>query len=126
MRVLLFKPAFAVPTPWAYARLAAGAPRGYVRPERAEALLAAWVQKPGAPAWDLHLNSFEGPVFAKFGALPILAGRLRERFGIEARMTGSGSACFALVNENVDAAAVAAAVREAWGASAFFVETRVA
>ena len=67
-----------------------------------------------------------GPVFAKFGALPIVLERLRDRFGIEARMSGSGSACFALLNENADAGPVVAAVREAWGASAFVVETRVA
>lgn len=126
MKVLVFKPGFAVPTPWAYATLAAGAPRGYVQPARAEALLESWMQNAGAPAWDLYFNSFDRPVFAKFGALPIVLDRLRERFGIEARMSGSGSACFALINENVDAAPVVAAVREAWGASAFVVETRVA
>ncbi len=126
MRALVFKPGFAVPTPWAYARLAAGAPRSYVAPERAESLLGSWIQTAGAPPWDLYFNSFERPVFAKFGALPIVLDRLRDRFGIEARMTGSGSACFALLNENTDAGPVTAAVREAWGASAFVVETRVA
>lgn len=126
MRALVFKPGFEVPTPWAYARLAAGAPRGYVAPERAELMLGSWIQAAGAPPWDLYYNSFERPVFAKFGALPIVLDRLRDRFGIEARMTGSGSACFALLNESTDAGPVTAALREAWGASAFVVETRVA
>jgi 4-diphosphocytidyl-2-C-methyl-D-erythritol kinase len=126
MRVLVFKPGFAVATPWAYARLAEGAPRAYTGPERAESLLESWILRSGAPPWDLYFNSFERPVFAKFGALPIVLERLRDRFGIEARMSGSGSACFALLNENADAGPVVAAVREAWGPSAFVVETRVA
>jgi 4-diphosphocytidyl-2-C-methyl-D-erythritol kinase len=126
MRVLIFKPGFSVSTPWAYARLAEGAPRSYTGPERAEALLESWILKSGAPPWDLYFNSFERPVFAKFGALPIVLERLRDRFGIEARMSGSGSACFALLNENADAGPAVAAIREAWGASAFVAETRVA
>jgi 4-diphosphocytidyl-2-C-methyl-D-erythritol kinase len=41
-------------------------------------------------------------------------------------MSGSGSACFALVNESAGVGPVEAAIREAWGPSAFLVETRVA
>lgn len=125
-RVLVFKPGFAISTPWAYARLAEGGARAYVPPQRADAQLGSWIQNQGAPAKDLYFNSFERPVFAKFGALPIVLERLRDRFGIEARMSGSGSACFALINESGDAAPVVAAIREAWGASAFVVETRIA
>jgi 4-diphosphocytidyl-2C-methyl-D-erythritol kinase len=48
------------------------------------------------------------------------------QFGIHGRMSGSGSACYALVHEDFGAAPVEATVREAWGPSAFFAETRVA
>jgi 4-diphosphocytidyl-2-C-methyl-D-erythritol kinase len=41
-------------------------------------------------------------------------------------MSGSGSACFALLNENAERGPVEAAIREAWGPSAFVVETRIA
>jgi 4-diphosphocytidyl-2-C-methyl-D-erythritol kinase len=126
MRVLVFKPAFAIPTPWAYGRLAAEAPRGYVQPARAESMLASWIAKAGAPADELLFNSMERAAFAKFPALPVLLERLRGQFGISARMSGSGSACFALVHEDVGVAPVEAAIREAWGPSAFVVETRVA
>jgi 4-diphosphocytidyl-2-C-methyl-D-erythritol kinase len=126
MRVLVFKPAFAIPTPWAYGCLAAEAPRGYVQQGRAEAMLAAWIEKPGAPVDGLLFNSMERAAFAKFAALPVFLDRLRGQFGITARMSGSGSACFAFLHENMAAAPVEAAIREAWGASAFVVETRVA
>jgi 4-diphosphocytidyl-2-C-methyl-D-erythritol kinase len=126
MRVLVFKPGFAIPTPWAYARLAAEAPRGYVQPARAEAMLASWAAKPGAPVDGLLFNSMEKAAFAKFPALPVFLDRLRDQFGVSARMSGSGSACFALLHEDVGAAPIEAAIREAWGPSAFVVETRVA
>jgi 4-diphosphocytidyl-2-C-methyl-D-erythritol kinase len=126
MRVLVFKPGFAISTPWAYARLAADAPRGYLAPARAESMLASWIGKPGAPAEDLYFNSLERPAFAKFPAFAILLERIRTQFGIAARMSGSGSACFALLHEAVDAAPVVAVIREAWGPTAFVVETRVA
>jgi 4-diphosphocytidyl-2-C-methyl-D-erythritol kinase len=126
MRVLLFKPAFAIATAWAYGRIAAEAPRGYVQSARAESMLASWIGKSGADVDELLFNSMEKPAFAKFAALPVLMERLRERFGISPRMSGSGSACFALLHENADAGPVEATIREAWGPSAFVTETRVA
>lgn len=125
-RVLVFRPGFAVSTAWAYARLAAGAPGGYVRPAEAERRLASWTSRPGAPAADLLFNSMEPPVFSKYAALPALIGQIRERFGIAARMSGSGSACFALLNESAEAGPVVAAIRAAWGPSALIIETRIA
>jgi 4-diphosphocytidyl-2C-methyl-D-erythritol kinase len=41
-------------------------------------------------------------------------------------MSGSGSACFALLSDNAPVPAITAAVRAAWGASAFVVEARLA
>ncbi len=125
-RVLVFKPAFGIATPWAYAQLAAGAPKSYLPAEFAEARLAAWLAEAEEPAEGLLLNTMEAPAFAKFVALPTLLGQLRERFGLAPRMSGSGSACFALLDETTDAAPVAAAVREAWGESVFTTETRLA
>jgi 4-diphosphocytidyl-2-C-methyl-D-erythritol kinase len=125
-RVLVFKPGFAIPTPWSYGRLAAEAPRSYVAESKAEAMLASWIAKPGARPEDILFNSMEGPAFAKFAALPCLLEPLRHRFGIAAGMSGSGSACFALPGEDSDIAPMVAAIREAWGPSSFVVETRIA
>jgi len=123
-RVLVFKPAFAILTPWAYARLA-GSPGGYVAPAQAEARLASWIAGT-APAGELLFNSMEQPAFAKFAALPALLGAIRSRFGVPAGMSGSGSACFALLADGADAGPIAGAVREAWGPSAWVVDTRFA
>ena len=127
-RVLIFKPAFAIATPWAYARLAAQAPKGYLPAGEAEARLEAFVRAAEASeAWENGLfNSLEGPAFAKFAALPVLLGQLRARFGLAPRMSGSGSACFALLPDGVPGSEIAAAVRAAWGATALVVESRLA
>jgi 4-diphosphocytidyl-2-C-methyl-D-erythritol kinase len=126
MRVFLFKPAFPIPTPWSYCRLAAEAPRGYVSAMAAEARMGAWMAKAASPAQEILFNSMERPAFAKVPALPALLDLLSSRFGISGRMSGSGSACYAFLHESVDTRPVEAAIREAWGPSAFVLETRIA
>jgi len=124
-RVLLFKPGFGVPTPWAYARLAATAPGSYLPAAEAEARLAAWLDAPAAPAEDVLFNNMEPPAFEKFIALPTLLDRLRRDFALAPRMSGSGSACFAFLPDGLDPAPVVDAVHSAWGESALVCEARV-
>lgn len=123
-RVLVFKPSFGVATPWAYARLAAGAPASYLPPAEAEARLAAWVES-GAPLEALLFNNMEPPVFAKYPALPVLAAQLQADFGLAVRMSGSGSACYALLADDAPVDAITAAIRRAWGGSAVVVAARL-
>ena len=125
-RVLIFKPGFGISTPWAYGRLAAAAPRSYLPVAEAETRLAAWISAPAAPAEAIGYNNMEPPAFAKFVALPVLVEQLRREFGVAPRMSGSGSACFLLLKEETDAGRLTATIREAWGASAFVVEARIA
>ena len=124
-RVLIFKPAFGISTPWAYGQLVAAAPGSYLPAAKAERRLAAWTESGEARAEELLFNNMEAPAFRKFVALPTLLGQLRREFGLAPRMSGSGSACFALVQENVDTAPIERAIREAWGESTFVRETRI-
>lgn len=124
-RVLVFKPAFGIATPWAYAQLAAGAPRSYLPAAEAEARLSAWIGSPTAPAEELLFNNMEPPAFAKFVALPVLLERLGSEFGLAPRMSGSGSACFAFLPEDLPAAPIIAMIQGAWGHSAFVTEARL-
>lgn len=123
-RVLLFKPSFGISTPWAYDRMARGAPAHYLPAPAAEARLAGWLRG-GAPAEELLFNNMEGVAFAKYGALPALLGKLRAEFGLAPRMSGSGSACFALLRDDLVAAPVVARIRECWGPTAFVREARL-
>ena len=123
-RVLVFKPGFGIPTAWGYGQLATAAPGSYLATAEAEARLAAWMADPTAPAEAMGYNNMEPPAFTKFVALPVLLEQLRREFGVESRMSGSGSACFLLLRDETDIARLVAAVRAAWGQSAFVVETR--
>lgn len=125
-RVLVFKPAFGISTAWAYGQMAARAPASYLPAADAEARLAAWVRDDGARAEELLFNNMEAAAFAKFPALPLLLERLRAEFGLQPRMSGSGSACFAFLGEEGRTEVMAARIREAWGESAFVISARLA
>jgi 4-diphosphocytidyl-2-C-methyl-D-erythritol kinase len=125
-RLLVFKPAFAIATPWAYAQMVAGAPGSYLPPAVAEERLAAWLDRADAPLETLLFNNMEPAAFRKFPALPALLEQLQATFGLQSRMSGSGSACFAVLPDTADVAPIAAAIRAAWGASAFVIDTRLA
>ena len=142
-RVLLFKPGFGISTPWAYAQLAAVSaqqtkagtaalgdkPPGYLPAPEAERRLGAWLADGLAPAETLPFNNMERVAFAKYPALPALLALLRADFGLTTGMSGSGSACFALLPDNLApecVAAISAAIRNAWGPPALVVETRLA
>jgi 4-diphosphocytidyl-2-C-methyl-D-erythritol kinase len=137
-RVLIFKPAFGISTPWAYGRMVARdrarrdfltvrediTSRIYLPPTEAEARLKTWLAS-DRPAEALLYNNMERVAFEKFTALPALLTRIEQRFGVVARMSGSGSACFALLGEDTPAAPLTEAIRADWGASAFVTETRI-
>jgi 4-diphosphocytidyl-2-C-methyl-D-erythritol kinase len=123
--VLIFKPEFGVPTAWAYAELAREAPAGYVEASVAEARLRVWGDDSGAPAERLLFNSMERVAFAKFVALPVLQEQLQRQFGLVARMSGSGSACFAFMPSGAPVGEIVSAIRAAWGESAFAITTRL-
>ena len=125
-RVLVFKPGFSISTVWAYRRMAAEAPDAYLPAAEAEARLRRWLETTGAGAEALLFNNMERPAFAKYVALPVLLDVLAAEFGLAPRMSGSGSACFALMPEGVSTGPITARIREYWGRDAFVVETRLA
>lgn len=126
-RLVLFKPSFGIPTPWAYRRLIA---RGgdYVAPAEAEARLAGWVNGQ-RPLEELLGNNFEPAAFEKYPALPLLLARLRRDCGVAGAMSGSGSACFALLPDGAADGVFAGlqdCVRACWGPAAWVRAVRIA
>lgn len=124
-RVLVFKPAFGISTPWAYAQLAAQAPALYLSEPEAEGTLARWLEDLHAPAEALLLNSMEAAAFRKYVALPTLLAEIRSRFGHAPSLSGSGSACYVMLQDDTDVAPLIAVIREAWGESAYVLDTRL-
>jgi 4-diphosphocytidyl-2-C-methyl-D-erythritol kinase len=123
-QILVFKPGFGISTPWAYGRMAAKAPSSYLSAAAVEHRLGAWLAS-DRPIEELLMNNMEEPAFAKFPALPLLLDRLSKEFGLAARMSGSGSACFAFLKEDSPIDAIIHTIRESWGESAFTVKTRL-
>jgi 4-diphosphocytidyl-2-C-methyl-D-erythritol kinase len=106
--------------------MAERAPGSYVEPNVAEDRLAAWMADEAAPVEALLFNNMEAPAFEKFIALPELCGQLESRFGLKPHLSGSGSACFTFLADDTDPGPVIAAIRDAWGQSAFVQEARLA
>ena len=129
-RVLLGKPGFGISTPWAYSRMAA---RGgdYLPAGEAEARLAAWLYG-DAPAEKLLFNNMEPAAFEKYPALPLGLQKLRDECGVAAAMSGSGSACYALLPGPADDTGPAnvtemkRVLRACWGPGIFVHEARLA
>ncbi len=122
-RVLVFKPHFGISTPWAYQALARRGAEWYWPEHDVEAKLAAWRTSAGSRVEDILGNNMERAAFEKYLALPVMLERLRREFGLESRMSGSGSACFALLPENFDVKPVENALRQDWGDDVFVVST---
>jgi len=101
MRLVLFKPDFAVPTPWAYGR---------------------WKESKEPPGVDYSPQEFEGvqfvndlerPVFEKFVLLAHLKRWLRKQPEVAvALMSGSGSTVFAVLREGAGGEELAARARQ--------------
>lgn len=123
-RIFVFKPSFGIPTAWAYREMAAASPASYLPRAEAEAHLARWLDGPTRSLEELVANNMETVAFAKFVALPVLLKQVRQRFGVTVGMSGSGSACFALLPEDFEISPLLTAVCEAWGHTVFAVETR--
>jgi 4-diphosphocytidyl-2-C-methyl-D-erythritol kinase len=122
-RVLLFKPSFSINTAWAYQQMRQRA-TDFVPAESAEKQLAAWLAG-SESAERLLANNMEGVAFDKFIALPVLLKKLQVEFGLQGRMSGSGSACFVFLSEEQASAPLLQCIRTCWGAAAFAQETRL-
>lgn len=123
-RVFIFKPSFGISTAWAYGEMAKRGPVSYVPAPAAEERLSRWIDST-APAEELLFNNMEPVAFSKFIALPTLLEQLRQRFGLAVGMSGSGSACYALLAEKMDADPLIGQIQDAWGKDVFVVETRI-
>ncbi len=119
-RIILFRPDFGINTAWAYGRLIKSSPSAY---ELEAAALARFSEYTTSLKLErLLFNTFEPAVGGKYMAIPCLLDQLRSE-GIACLMSGSGSCCFALANDEAEAAVIRSTCQSAWGSGIFFVET---
>lgn len=121
-RLVLFRPDFGIDTGWAYRQLAAS-PGLYESKALADRRLQIYEE--GGDLGDLLYNGFEGIVGRKFLAIPCLLEIFRAR-GYHCLMSGSGSACFGIVDGREQATEMHRICIDCWGESTFWVETSLA
>ncbi|HRH95923.1 MAG TPA: 4-(cytidine 5'-diphospho)-2-C-methyl-D-erythritol kinase [Prosthecobacter sp.] len=113
--LVLIKPPFPIPTPWAYKRWAAS--------KEIPGVLYA----PQLCPWGAMSNDLERPVFEKFLLLPSMKTWLLEHGEVQAAlMSGSGSTMFAITQTPVQAAELADRAREWCGDTAWIQPTMTA
>ena len=92
-------PGFGIPTPWAYAQLARFPEALHGQPGRARGVIRALCGPDPRTAAAQFYNAFEAPAFEKYPVLALYRQFFEEHGALGARMTGSGSAVFAVVPE---------------------------
>lgn len=100
LKLFLFKPEFSINTGWAYSQMKAN-PSDYIDADEAESLISVWLENPSITGLPL-VNNMQIEAFKKYPALELAVESVREKFQIPAMMSGSGSACFAIVNNLTD------------------------
>lgn len=106
--LVLIKPAFPIPTPWAYKQW------------RDSQELPGVLYAPQICPWGEMVNSLERPVFEKYRLLASLKTWLLEQKGVQAAlMSGSGSTMFAITRTGAESAAVAEAAQQWCGETAW-------
>lgn len=111
-QLLLFFPGFPISTVWAYRQLAQRFPHLYADPA-GKARQQAWESRPRLP--DLLFNTLETVAASKYLAIPVLLDKVRRHYAVPCLMSGSGSACFALLENHRDPQPIEAEIRESWG-----------
>lgn len=100
LKLVLFKPEFSINTGWAYSQMKAN-PEVYLDADFAESKLSEWLENPNITGIPL-INNMQIEAFKKYPALEVVVENIKEKFRIPAMMSGSGSACFAIVNDLSD------------------------
>lgn len=111
--LVLIKPAFPIPTPWAYKNWSTSTE------------LPGVLYAPQICPWGDMVNALERPVFEKHRLLPALKTWLLDHASVRAAlMSGSGSTMFAITHTDAEAAALAEEARRWCGDTAWVQATQ--
>lgn len=122
LEVVLFKPRFSINTAEAYSRMAAR--KVYCSQPDLGRVLEEWSAS-GEPL-PAPLNDFERLLDIWIPSLPIVLKRLREQHGLDARLSGSGSACFAFTPGSASVMEIVQEeMRRAWGECDWVAQTHL-
>ena len=117
--LLLVRPGFGVPTPWAYQSLAKF-PDAKNRPlGQANELAKSLANGSLAEAGDTFYNSLEAPVFDKFPLLNLMKQHALANGAEAALLCGSGSTVFVICSDAATAQSLGQAIKSKFGQQSF-------
>ena len=122
---LLIYPGFGIATAWAYQRLARFPPALSGRPGRARKLVALLQSADLKTAGVEFYNSLEAPALEKYPLLALFQQFLRENGAAATLMSGSGSATFAVVQDQRVAEELAEKFKAKFGSANWIAVARV-
>ncbi len=122
--LLLFSPDYGISTAWAYRQFRVKGNSLFASESEIETKLKNW-EKNNDDISSILFNSMEKVVFDKFLDLPIIIDTLRKDYKLACQLSGSGSACFALLPNSYNREAIYDSIHRAWGESAFIVESSI-
>jgi len=125
VKVLVFKPPFSINTACAYSELE-GKQKYYLDKKDAEQKIKEVLLDSLSRSRDLLFNNFEDIIFRKYKALGLLSEKIKNQLGLKCCLSGSGSACFIVIqgNEGVEVIeALKKMIEEVFGKEIFMVES---
>lgn len=125
-RIVVIWPGVGIPTEWVYGQMAAEPERFCESPEAVNRFVGNWLKLP-APAEALAHNGMEAVVDRKYLFIPAFRRSVVERLGLSLRMSGSGSALYAILpkEQSAEAASLESMARDALAESFFLIESRL-
>ncbi|PWU07441.1 MAG: 4-(cytidine 5'-diphospho)-2-C-methyl-D-erythritol kinase [Verrucomicrobia bacterium] len=125
-RIIIFKPQYSIATAWAYGEMAKR-PELYIKQRDAEVALDVGLGRllKGEGLEGLLYNNFEYVIFEKYPELKKLMKELYEEFHVKGLLSGSGSACFVLMNLESDSEGIKRKIKEVLGEEIFMIETEM-
>ena len=122
-RLLLFKPALGFSTEGVY-RAMSERQEVFSSRKDADRRIQAW-EDDKVDLEDCLGNDLERAVSDKYYFVRPLFETLSERFGLRPILSGSGSCCFAVLDDGCPVERVVQCVKEAWGEETFVAEQRI-
>ena len=124
-KLLLFMPDFSIETQWAYGELSRRAD-SFMSEEEAEQQLSMYknyLVNGYGEGERCAFNSFQSVVYDKCPDLQNLSDDLMSELGVRMHLSGSGSACFCLLNDINLTVSCSSMIKKALGSNVFMIET---
>lgn len=96
IELLVFKPAFSINTGQAYKAMRESK-AFYITPEDTNKMLEPWLANPSIATLPLY-NNMQEAASVKYPAIEVVLNKLKAEFNVPCLMSGSGSACFVVIN----------------------------